>query len=59
MLWISLCANATAPHADAIARPRVQAHVAVFTFVMPSYGTLLGKGNSKDGAGLRGVRSSG
>lgn len=58
MLWTTLCADAKAIHADAIARPRVQAHVAV-TFAMPSYGTLLGKGNSKDGAGLRGVRSSG
>ncbi len=58
MLLMTLCATAKAIHADAIARPRVSAHVA-FTFEMPSYGTLLGKGNSKDGAGLRGVRSSG
>ena len=58
MLLTPICANAKAIHAVAAARPRVSAHVA-FTFVMPSYGTLLGKGNSKDGAGLRGVRSSG
>lgn len=62
MIWTTLCAEATAIHADAVARPRVQAYVATFVFgthVMPSTGTLLGKGNSKDGAGLRGVRSSG
>ena len=58
MLLTTLCAQAKAIHADAVARPRVQAHV-TFTFAMPSYGMLLGKGNSKDGAGLRGVRSSG
>ena len=54
----TLCANAPAIHADAAARTRVSAYVA-FTFVMPSTGTLLNQGNSKDGAGLRGVRSSG
>ncbi len=58
MLLTTLCANAPAIHAAAYARPRVQAHV-VFTFAMPSTGSLLNTGNSKDGAGLRGVRSSG
>ncbi len=57
MLLTTLCANAPAIHADAAARPCVQAHV-TFTFVMPSTGSLY-KGNLKDGAGLRGVRSSG
>ena len=58
MLLTTLCANAPAIYAVAAARPRVQAHV-VFAFAMPSTGTLLHTGNSKDGAGLRGVRSSG
>lgn len=57
MLLTTLCATAKAIHADAYARPRVQAHV-VFTFVMPSTESL-NKGNLKDGDGLRGVRSSG
>ncbi|MEY2417859.1 MAG: hypothetical protein QOG90_539 [Actinomycetota bacterium] len=51
MLHWTLCANAPAIHADAAARTRVSAYV-VSTFVMPS------EGNLKDGAGLRGVRSS-
>ena len=61
MLLTTLCANAPAIHADAAARTRVWAYVAdtsVFgSFVMPSEGTHTG--NLKDGAGLRGVRSSG
>lgn len=60
MLLMTLCATAKAMHADAAARPRVWMHVEVIsTFAMPSYGTLLNQGNAKDGAGLRGVRSSG
>jgi hypothetical protein len=56
MLHWTLCANAPAIHADAAARTRVSAYV-VSTFVMPSEGHLT-KMNLKDGAGLRGVRSS-
>lgn len=58
MLLTTLCANAPAIHADVYARPRVGAHVETFTFAMPSTDSL-NKGNLTDGAGLRGVRSSG
>lgn len=58
MLLTTLCATAKAIHAGAYARPRVQAHVVTFTFVMPSTESL-NKGNLKDGDGLRGVESSG
>ena len=51
----TLCANAPAISADAAARTRVSTYV-VTTFVMPSSGDH--KVNLKDGAGLRGVRSS-
>jgi hypothetical protein len=56
MLHWTLCANAPAIHADAAARLRVETYV-VSTFVMPSMGHAT-KRNLKDGAGLRGVRSS-
>jgi hypothetical protein len=57
MLLTTLCANAPKVHFGAYARTRVSAQV-VFTFAMPSTGSLQGI-NLKDGAGLRGVRSSG
>jgi hypothetical protein len=58
MLLTTLCANAPAISADAAARTRVSAYVA-FAFVMPSTGSPLHEGNTKDGDGLWRVRSFG